>query len=121
MLLEKFSDLIDRSGFGKLVDRKRALIDNTDPNRIYVENVRSFFGLSPKIAEMLCDLAVREGRMEARVGYCCPKCNSLIYSEDVSNRVEAPLQCKVCETMGEVFEHAPSECRKMKFYRLVHG
>src|SRR6476620_3245869 len=71
MLLEKFSDIIDHSSIGVAVAKRRELIENTDPRRIYVENIRSFFGIPRATARYLCEIAVRQGVFEKRVGYLC--------------------------------------------------
>ncbi|HRD40962.1 MAG TPA: hypothetical protein PLC65_20200, partial [Bacteroidia bacterium] len=61
MSLIKLYQIIDRSFIGKFVERKLSIIENTDPERIYVENIRSFYNMPSFAAKTLCELAVREG------------------------------------------------------------
>lgn len=120
MLLEKFSSIIDRSAIGKAVGYREELIKQTDPDRIYVENIRSFFHIPFKMAEWLCQAAVKEGAFEKRVGFLCPNDQSLI--DDVSDGEKPPseLTCKSCEIMGEEkHQFSPSECRQITFYKLI--
>ena len=47
-------------------------IETLDPSHIYVENVRSLFGISTSLAKRLCELAVRQGFLEKRIQVLCP-------------------------------------------------
>jgi hypothetical protein len=132
MLLEKFSDIIDRSPIGASVAKRRKLIEQTNPNRIYAENIRSFFGIPKSVAIYLCDIAVREGLFEKRIGYLCPNddCHSMLWDvaagqkvpKDVVAGQEVPkiLGCDNCEALGrEDYEFGRNECRQIEFYRVV--
>jgi hypothetical protein len=122
MLLEKFSDIIDRSPIGAAVERRRELINRTDPRRIYPENIRSFFHIPLRLAEWLLELAVKEGIFEKRVGYLCPNddCHSMIADVPEDEEPAAPLICESCEALErdrQRFE--PDECRQITFYRVA--
>ena len=120
MLLGKFSHIIDRSGVGVAVEKKRELIEKTDPNRIYVENIRSFFGLSTKLAKWFLDFGVRQGLLEKRVGIICPNsdCNRMISDFPVGGE-PSEITCDLCEMKGEEKTTFNSQrCTQMDFYRV---
>src|ERR1044071_10433899 len=119
MLLEKFSNIIDRTPIGAAIDYRRKLIEQTDPQRIYVENIRSFFHIPHGLAKWLCEVAVKEGAFEKRIGFLCPNCQALI--GHIKPSESAPqLFCESCKTIGEdKYEFSKSECQVIAFYRLV--
>jgi hypothetical protein len=43
-----------------------------DPEKIYIENVRSILGVSSSEAERICETAARQGVFERRVEVLCP-------------------------------------------------
>ena len=128
-LSEKFLDVIDSSFVGRSVTKLGKIIDETDPNRIYVENIRSFFHIPRWLAKLGCEAAVLEGRFEKRVGYLCPNddCHRILIDVASEDKVAMELCCEYCEALEkDEFCFSPDECRKVEFYRLkksaiVHG
>ena len=121
MSLKKFLDLIDRSPVGRVVERRAQLLEKTDPDRIFMENIRSFFHLPVSMAQFLCNQAVREGVFIRRIGYLCPNDDrhKLIFSIDDGEEVPERVICEVCQ-MRERF---PSEFKvdtlpKFEFYKI---
>jgi hypothetical protein len=55
-----------------LSPKRLEAIEALDASRIYVENVRSLFGISTGLAKRLCELAVRQGFLEKRIQVLCP-------------------------------------------------
>lgn len=120
MLLEKFSNIIERSPVGAAVDYRKRLIQETDPNRIYIENISSFFSISYKLAQWLCDLAVKEGAFEKRIGVFCPNCEALLADFGEQEKLPYAVTCESCQMMDERnFEFKTSECRTIIFYRII--
>jgi hypothetical protein len=120
MLLEKFSNIIDRSRIGAAVDFRKKLIQETDPDRIYVENIRSFFAISHVTAKLLCDLAVKQGAFERRNGFLCPNCKSIIGDFACGFDIPQTLKCESCEMMGEDrYTFKSSECQIIPFYKVI--
>ena len=70
MLLQKFLNLIDATPIGRVVAKREELIEQLDPERIYIENVRSFFGISYSLARLLCEMAVESNYLSAAMGLC---------------------------------------------------
>lgn len=119
MSFEKFFQIIDRTAIGDFVARKQALVESTDPKHIYVENVRSFFGLNYTMARALCELAVRRGLFEKRVGLLCPKHKRIICERTEGQPQESIVVCEICEGMGEdTYSFAAENLRAIEFYRL---
>jgi hypothetical protein len=122
MLLEKFSDIIERTPIGAAVEKRRQLINNTDPRRIYPENIRSFFHIPMALAKFACELAVREGLFEKLIGFYCPNddCQRLLAAVPEGQVPKATLQCEHCELL-ERPQHSfrSGECRQIVFYRLA--
>lgn len=123
-LSEKFLDAIDSSFVGRSVAKLGRIVEETDPNRIYVENVRSFFHIPQWLARFACEVAVMEGRFEKRIGYLCPNddCHRILI--DVGPREDAPVEvcCEYCEASEkDKYCFGLDECRKIEFYRLKSG
>jgi hypothetical protein len=122
MSLAKFSEIIDRSAIGIAVSKRRELIEKTDPRRIYPENIRSFFHIPRSLAQFLCEIAVREGVFEKRVGYLCPNddCHRMLIDTAQDFPPEEILHCESCEALERIrSSFSASECRQITFYRLV--
>jgi len=122
MLLEKFSNLIDRYTAGLPARKQWKMIEETNPDRIYVENIRSFFGVSRSVAAYLCDMAVREGVLEKRIGYLCPNDEShgMLGDRAEGDVIPDALLCENCEALErEKFVFDGSECKTIEFYRLA--
>lgn len=107
--------------FLELVKKQAELFEQTDPDRIYVENVRSFFRIPSKLAKLLCELAVRERLFVKMYGYYCPNntCSRLIYSSQTKEELKDKLKCSLCESL-EVYPYSflESELEIMEFYQL---
>lgn len=122
MLLEKFSEIIDRSPIGAAVSRRKELIEQTDPRRIYPENIRSFLHIPLPLAKLLCDAAVFEGVFVKRIAYCCPNddCGRIIETSAPGDQTDPQLICDVCEALERNRWSFPrSACRKMEYYALA--
>jgi hypothetical protein len=119
MLFQRFLNLIDDTVVGKFVARKEELIEQLDPDRIYVENVRSFFGIPSAAARFLCGLAVRDGVFVPWLGLMCPNCERIVLSARSEDEIPSKLLCEVCEMNGcERYEFDRSELKTIVFYKL---
>lgn len=120
MSLEALSKLIDTPAIRRLIDKKRAAIEAVDPQRIYVENVRAFFGFPHSIAKLILDLAVREGALERRTGLLCPRYQNIIATLEDGQDPPDQVNCLVCESEGDGETHDGRDLQSIVFYRLVH-
>lgn len=119
MSLIRFFRRIDRGAFGRFVSRKREQMVNTDPDKIYIENVRSFFGISSRLAKFFCDMAVRENLLIRRIGVLCPNDGNIIEIVDDLNDLPSYLVCETCFHLErEPNEWKSTELRTVTFYQL---
>lgn len=119
MWLEKFFQIIDKSFVGRFVDKRVAIVGLTDPDRIYVENIRSFYGLTTPIAKIICDMAVKENLFKKRIGLECPICGRLIEHYQNQNEIPNSVNCETCELLeNEKHDFLKSELKETVFYQL---
>lgn len=124
MLLTRLLKTIDDSFFGDIVSGKEKLISNSNPDKIYVENIRSFFGFSFRIATFYCDLAVRAGYFSKHKGYICANknCQKIILEKDFKETIPKELNCTNCEIREEEnYLFDTNRLNQIVFYRLVKG
>jgi hypothetical protein len=121
MLSEKFWKTIDASAIGKFVSNKQKIIAFTDPQRIYIENIRSFFHLPFFVAQGLCELAVREKYFNKKVGVVCANsdCERIIKSFNDKDVIEGEIICENCEAKEEEnYTFESNKLKKVTFYQL---
>jgi len=121
MSLIKFFQAIDKTFLGKVVDRKLALIEKTDPDRIYVENIRSFYNMPYGVAKFFCERAVGDNLFKKKFGVECPNNDDgrLIATYDNRNQIPHEIKCDICEIREKdifVFTVKPNMIKE--FYQL---
>lgn len=120
MWYEQFLQRIDQSILGAAVEKRRRLLQYTgEPTRIYVENVRAFFGVSTRIAKMLCDVAVHVGLFIRCTAYLCPN-DHRVLAEDCNDTDfgHELLSCSICEANElDPSSFGADECEKLTYYR----
>ena len=120
MSLEGFLRLIDSPLIRRFVDRKREAIEAIDPQRIYVENIRAFFGFPHALTRLLLEVAVREGALERRIGVLCPHDMHIVESFSSEEAVPEFVSCLACEAHGrEHPDHPRDDLARQTFYKLV--
>jgi hypothetical protein len=103
------------------IEHKLDIIRNTNPNRIYVENIRSFYNISTFEAKFFCDLAVREGLFIKKYGVTCPNksCRRIIATFSDKKAIPKKISCSICESSGEdYFEFDVRPENIVTFYQL---
>ncbi|OPB95901.1 hypothetical protein BAS10_09710 [Elizabethkingia meningoseptica] len=106
----------------EIFNKKAEIIKNTDPDRIYVENIRSFFNLSYKMAEYFCEVAVRSKFFRRKYGIECKNsdCSRIISTYDNLDEIPDNIICIVCEMEEkDQFEFEKNELNIVKFYQLI--
>lgn len=90
------------------------------PGKLYVENVREFFGVSFKNAQFLCEEGTREGLLVRKIGLLCPNDQRIIYVvENEHSEPPEEIACDVCEDLErERSSFKPSELDRVMFYTL---
>ncbi|HEY1037762.1 MAG TPA: hypothetical protein VGF30_00075 [Bacteroidia bacterium] len=121
MSLIRLFQAIDNSFVGSFVERKLEIVKDTDPDKIYVENIRQFYNMPNFAAKFLCTLAVREGLFVKKIEILCPQCRRVI--KIVNDRREIPdtVDCIVCRMEEkDVYEFSEIGERQIRdFYQLV--
>lgn len=121
MSFAAFLKIINTPTMRRFIDRKRKAVEAIDPQRIYVENVRAFFGVPHAVARLLLETAVREGALEKRVGLLCPFDRHIVRSFSSEDEAPDAVPCLACEAEGRDEAHPRSDMRTMTFYRLVEA
>jgi hypothetical protein len=116
--LQRFFQVIDNSPIGRAVAKRRKLLEATgQPSKIYVENVRAFFGVPASVAKWMCDRAVSEGFFERCTVFLCPNDQRVLF-EQCDGEPPRELTCTVCEALELSDTFDARECKQMTFYRL---
>jgi len=119
MSFEKFLNLIERTPFSGIVDKKLDIVEKTDPDRIFVENVRAFYNLPYVAAKALCELAVRERIFKKKIGVICPNDESIIKSYDIDEEQDVTVTCEKCLLREEEqYTFDTKELKQEIFYQL---
>ncbi|TKC65173.1 hypothetical protein FBD94_01035 [Pedobacter hiemivivus] len=114
--------IIDKSFLGKFIAKKQELIAATDPNRIYVENIRSFFNIPNRLAKLFCNLAVREGVFREKIGIICynKDCERIILSVDNLDQMPSVITCQSCQLREESeYDFNTASLSTIIFYQIV--
>lgn len=120
MLSLRLLEIIDSSIIGAFVSKKLEIIERTNPDKIYIENVRAFFDTSNGIAKFLCDKAVDFGYFEKYNGLQCPRHGNIIYTANHEIDDEKEVKCLTCEDLGfDDFKFRAKDLKPIVFYRLI--
>ena len=118
-LFQKFLEIINlflpRDPF---VGKEEALAQ-LDPDKIYVENVRSLLNVSSKTAKEICDMAARKGLFKKQVEVMCPD-GSVAAIADAADGLPDTVRCQIEQEDGALEERAlpTNTLRKSVFYKL---
>lgn len=119
MQLGKFLKRIDSSWLGKVVSKKQNIIIKTDPDRIFVENVRSFFNIKHSFAKLLCEAAVKEKVFKKQIGLECPHDKNILKSYNVDEKLDDSLECTICLALErEQYIYQLKDLIKITYYQL---
>jgi hypothetical protein len=119
VLFEKFLRIISRfAGDDPLAGREAALA-KLNPDKFYVENVRSVLGVSHRSAVTICETAVRQGVFRRGIEVLCPD-GAAAASAERADQLPPTVRCWVEQDGHLEEEHYPTESlRKLTFYRLA--
>jgi hypothetical protein len=117
MLFQRFFETISEVLPDRLLGDMDALA-RLNPEKFYVENVRSVLGVSTVTAQRICDTAVRQGVFRRFVEVVCPD-GSVAASADHEESLPEMVRCW-SEKDGQYEETMlpTHELRKAVFYRL---
>ena len=104
-----------------LLERYLHTIENINPEKIYVENVRSFFKVPSMVARLMCEMAVVDSLFVKKYGIVCPNsdCRRIIESYYDKNSIPEEITCEICENEeSEKFTFKVSKLEIIEFYQL---
>lgn len=110
--------------FKRFFNKKVSIVEETDPDRIYVENVRSFFNISTRLAKYLCKIAVRQGIFRKKIAVECKNgnCTRIIEVFDKEEDIPENIKCFMCELEGESeYTFRTSELNIVEFYQYIEN
>lgn len=106
--------------FKKFLNRKAKIVESTDPDKIYVENIRSFFGITTRMAKYLCEVAVRNGVFKKYYGVECKSCSRIIERFESKECIPNKINCVICEYEGkDNFVFNKEELEIIVFYQYM--
>jgi hypothetical protein len=99
-----FYQIIDKTFIGKIIDRRIKVLETLNPDRIYVENVRQFYNIPFRAAQIWCDLAAKQRIFKKKIGIECVNCRRIIATINNFSELPETIHCDICE------EHENVEC-----------
>lgn len=117
-MFQRFFDIISRALAVNPIAGKEELLAQLNPDKIYVENVRSLLGVPNKVAVGICETAVRQGFFKRKVEVMCP--DGVVAAEaDTEEKLPPRVNCWIeMEGQLEQKEMPTDSLRKMIFYQL---
>jgi hypothetical protein len=85
--------------FGKFLNKKAKIVEETDPDKVFVENIRRYFNISTREAKKICDIAVEEGVMRRKFAITCKNkdCERIIDVYKSLDNIPHEVSCLHCE------------------------
>lgn len=108
----------------KFITNFNKSINQLDPNRIYVENMRSVLNTSTRIAKIICELAVRKGYFEKHYAVECRNdtCGRVIESFENLEDIPLELSCYICaDDKMEKSTFKKGELTTTVYYKYIEG
>jgi hypothetical protein len=118
MSFEAFWNVINKLIPGNPLRGKETELARLNPDKIYLENVRSVLGVSSPMARRICETAVRQGTFQKMIEVACPD-GSIAASAENETELPPFVTCW-SENHGDVepIEIASESLPKAIFYRL---
>lgn len=104
------------------IAKKKEILAQMDPYRIYLENVRAFLGTNERIAKKFCDFACRNGIFEEWLSFEHPEYRHVVYeTNDLSlDRGLIVIDQTSIDLGNEQAEFKLSELKVIPFYRAIN-
>lgn len=106
-----------------IFNRQSKALEETDPDRIYVENIRSIFNISTRWAKYICKIAVRQGILKRKFAVECKNNNCLRVIKTFDNEFDIPktIECRTCELEGQEYKFNTNELNIVEFYQYIEA
>ncbi len=105
-----------------LIKKSELAIRKINPKRIYVENIRAILNTNERIAQLICDIAVRLGYFEKHYSVECknPDCGRIIKTAKSYEDLGNIITCEICEyNHEEEFEWHLEELPVYVYYSYI--
>jgi len=99
-------------------------IEVLDPDRIYVENMRSVLNTNTRIAKIVCNLAVRKGYFKKFYAIQCrnESCGRVIESFESLEGIPSEISCYICKDDGaELSTFKKEDLIIVPYYKYIEG
>lgn len=118
MLLARFFEIISRLLPDRGFAGREEAIARLDPNKIYLENVRSALGVSSGRAMRICETAVRQGVFRKYIEVVCPD-GAVAVSAELGAELPESVRCwKEEDGNFEEVDFPTRALSRTTFYRL---
>lgn len=110
--------------FSTFSNKLKNAIHSLDPDRIYVENVRSILNVNSRLAKIVCNLAVKKGYFKRYYAVECKNdsCGRIIESFEEKEEIPSELHCYICKDDGlEKTSFKKEELKTIVFYQYQKG
>ena len=97
-------------------------LETLNPDRIYIENIRSVLGSNTRIATIICNIAVRQGFFVKRYALACKNdsCDRILASYSSLDQIPKRITCDFCEEEGKMEStFNSSDLDIIPFYKYV--
>jgi hypothetical protein len=114
----QFMALLDGPPFYEMLQRSDQVFETVDPDRFYLENIRSFFDISSRTAQTICDIGIEKGLLTRQVNYLCPHpdCARVLLTCDALADPEMGVECEICEMSDRPHQFKIKGLRSMASY-----
>jgi hypothetical protein len=120
MSFQRFYQIIEKSFIGRFLEKRINVLEHTNPDRIYIENVRSFYNMPFWAAKFFCELAVKEGIFRRRIGIVCPNDGRIIQTIDNLSEIPETITCINCQQLEiDKYEFSKSDVKTIIFYQSL--
>jgi hypothetical protein len=118
-LFNKFLQIIENLvPYQGLTEYQAKTLAKLNPDKIYIENVRSLLGTTHATAVRICETAVRQGLFERRIEVKCPD-GAVAASADCEAHLPETVRCWHIEDGHPEPEYLlTKDLEKATFYRL---
>ncbi len=101
------------------VKRRIDVLENMNPARIYVENVRAFLGSNKKFAAWLCDKAVRDGYLTRWYAFEHPELHHTLLECPSEEEIDESktVTDSIAENLGYSGEYRLADLKKVEFFK----
>ena len=118
VLLSKFLKTISNVVPGNVLSGREDAIARLNPDRFYIEDVRSALGVSSRGATRICESAVRQGLFNRGVQVMCPD-GTVVASADTEASLPSTVRCWKDENGHQEEVEMPTvSLTKITFYYL---